>query len=137
MMIKYPVFVTSAVIGWIDVFTREHYKEIVCKSLLYCIDHKGLLLHAWVIMSNHIHLIISAEKGRRIGDIMRDFKKHTSKQIIAAIKSNPQESRRNWMLNMVEYAGRHNNSNEQYQCWQQEYHPITLETSVLAGSSIA
>ncbi len=123
-----PVFVTSTVIGWIDVFTREQYKEIVCKSLLYCINNKGLQLHAWVIMSNHIHLIISAKAGFRIGDIIRDFKKYTSKEIIAAINNNQHESRRNWILNMMEFSGANNNSNEHYQFWQQEYHPITLDT---------
>jgi len=123
-----PIFVTSTVVGWVDALSREWYKEIVCKSLLYCIENKGMKLHAWVIMSNHIHLIISAEPGYKVGNIMRDFKKFTSKKIIAAIEGNVQESRRKWMMNMFEFLGEKNNSNEQYQFWQQEYHPVTLDT---------
>jgi REP element-mobilizing transposase RayT len=48
-------------------------------------------------MSNHIHLIASA-KNENLSDILRDFKKFTSKQIIAAIERNTSESRREWML---------------------------------------
>ena len=124
-----PYFVTSTVVGWVDALSRDQYKEIICKSLLHCKDKKGLLLHAYVIMSNHIHLIVSAAPGYLMGDIMRDFKKYTSKKIIAAIEQNPQESRKKWMLNMFGYAGENNNSNEQYQFWQHDYHPIVLDTN--------
>ena len=123
-----PHFVTSTVVGWIDVFSRELYKEIVCKSLLFCIKEKGMILHAYVIMTNHVHFIISAASGYKIGYIMRDFKKYTSKKIVAAIENNPQESRKKWMLNMFDYAGKNNNSNEENQFWQQEYHPVELDT---------
>src|ERR1019366_9128582 len=44
-------------------------------------------------MSNHAHLIISA-KENNVSSILGDFKKHTSKQIIKAIKEHPGESRR-------------------------------------------
>lgn len=57
------------------------------------------------------------------------MKKHTSNEIIDAIKQNSYESRRAWMLNMFEYAGQNNNNNEQYQFWQQDYHPICLDTA--------
>ncbi len=56
-----PHFITFAVIDWIDVLTRSQYKDIIVESLQYCIDNKGMSLNAWVIMSNHVHLIISAK----------------------------------------------------------------------------
>ena len=49
--------------GWIDVFTRDIYKDVFVDSLQYCIKNKGLVLHAWVIMTNHVHLIISSDKS--------------------------------------------------------------------------
>ncbi len=70
-------------------------------------------LYAYVIMTNHLHLIISSETNG-ISDMMRDFKKYTSKQIIAAILSNNQESRKEWMLNMFRYAGGGNSANKEY-----------------------
>ena len=123
-----PHFVTSTVVGWIDALSREWYKQIICDSLVYCQKEKGMILHAWVIMNNHIHLIISAQEGVRIGNLMRDFKKFTSKKIIKAIEENVQESRREWMLNMFRFAGRQNSNNEEMQFWQQDYHPVILDT---------
>ena len=112
-------FVTFAVVGWIDVFSREQYKEIFVNSLQYCQQHKGLTLHAWVIMTNHVHLIISSNTNK-IEDIVRDLKKYTSKQIIKAIQENPTESRKEWMLNLFSFAGKNNNNNKDHQFWKQD-----------------
>ena len=121
-------FVTFSVVGWIDVFSREYYKEIFVNSLKYCQENKGLKLHAWVIMTNHVHLIISSQTSK-IEDIVRDLKKYTSKKIIAAIQENPIESRKEWMMNLFSFAGQNNNNNTEYQFWKQDYHPIELNTA--------
>jgi len=67
-------FITFAVVEWVDVFTRQQYRDILIESLEYCIKHKGLNLHAWVIMSNHVHFIMSAKEEFMLSDILRDFK---------------------------------------------------------------
>ena len=56
-------FITFSVIGWIDIFTRNRYREIFVESLNYCIQNKGLTVYSWVLMSNHVHLVAKAEKG--------------------------------------------------------------------------
>ena len=122
-----PHFVTFTVVGWIDVFTREIYKEKLVESLKFCVLHKGLIIYAWIIMPNHIHLIISS-KGKKISEIVRDFKKYTSSQITEMIKEHPLESRKTWMLNIFSFAGKRNNSNTNYQFWKHDYHPIELDT---------
>ena len=43
-------------------------------------------------MSNHIHMIIQSNDGK-LSDLLRDFKKYTSKTILEKIQSEP-ESRR-------------------------------------------
>lgn len=123
-----PHFVTFSVVGWIDVFSREHYKEIMIESLQYCAEHKGLSLHAWVIMTNHVHLVISS-KNAKLEELVRDIKKFTSKQIIKAISENPQESRKEWMLNIFRFTGSGNKNNKEFQFWKQDYHPVELTTN--------
>ena len=54
-------FITFAVVEWVDVFTRKDYRDILLESIRYWQDKKGLILHAWCIMSNHLHLIVSAQ----------------------------------------------------------------------------
>jgi len=65
-------------------------------------------------MSNHLHLVACANEGSNLSDILRDFKKHTSKAIIETIKNAP-ESRRDWMLNLFWYAGKNNLKNQIFQ----------------------
>lgn len=120
-------FVTFTVVGWIDVFSREIYKEIFIKSLQYCQENKGLQLHAWIIMTNHVHLIISSNSNK-LEYLVRDIKKYCSKQIVAAIQENTTESRKEWMLNLFNYAGKNNNNNTNFQFWKQDYHPIELNS---------
>src|SRR5437660_7092382 len=96
-------FITLTVIDWVDIFTRKEYKDIVIDSLNHCIKHKGLNVHEFVIMSNHLHAIVSSNK-EPLSNIVRDFKKFTAKRIIEAIQ-NINESRREWLLNKFAYAG--------------------------------
>jgi putative transposase len=119
-------FVTFAVVDWVDVFTRREYGDLVLKSLNHCRIEKGLNVHAWCLMSNHLHLIISAREGFALSDILRDFKKFTSTAITEAIKENTRESRRNWMLWLFESAGDKNSRNKNYQFWRQDNHPVEL-----------
>ena len=118
-------FVTCTVIQWIDLFTRNTYRQILIDSLRYCQENKGLVIHAYCIMSNHIHMIISRSGKPTFSDIMRDFKKHTSKELIKAVKSSA-ESRRHWMLWIFKSNGLRNPNNKEYQIWVQDSHPVHL-----------
>jgi len=122
-------FVTFTVVGWVDVFSRDCYKDIIVNSLRYCQQNKGLKIHAWVIMTNHVHLIISSDSNS-IVNLVRDIKKFTSKQIICAIQENLAESRREWMLTLFNYVGTHNKNNKDFQFWKQSYHPIELNSPI-------
>jgi len=121
-------FVSFATVNWIDVFTRTAYKDILVENLNYCIENKGLKIWAWVIMSNHLHLLISSETNN-CSDILRDFKRVSSKALLKAIEENPQESRKEWMLWMFERAGNKNSNNTKYQFWQQHNQPIEISTN--------
>jgi len=45
-------FVSFAVVGWLDVFTRNEYKDLIIESLEFCQKSKGMEIHAWCIMIN-------------------------------------------------------------------------------------
>ena len=121
-------FVTFTVVEWVDIFTHSRYVDIVINSLKHCIEEKGLQLHAYVVVSNHLHLIISRNGTSSLSDIVRDFKKFTASQIINSIQEEP-ESRRNWLLWIFSSAGKRNPNNTSYQLWQQESHTEELFTN--------
>ncbi|WP_346432214.1 hypothetical protein [Flavobacterium acetivorans] len=40
-------FISFAVVAWLDVFTRNEYKDLFLESLIFCQKSKGLEIHAW------------------------------------------------------------------------------------------
>jgi putative transposase len=120
-------FVTMTVVGWIDVFTRKKYADEIIKNLNYCIEHKGLEIYEFCIMSNHLHLICSAKDGE-VGKVIRDFKSFTAKEIIRSIDENPQESRKEWLLYMFRYFAKGSSPKCEFQFWQHHNHPVWLES---------
>ncbi len=121
-------FLTFQVVNWVDIFTRVEYKDIITDSFDYCRKNKGLELYAYVIMSNHIHLISRAKENYRLSDIIRDFKKFTANQLLDKIKL-PAESRSDWMLKRFEFAAKRHQRNSEYQIWTHENHAVELFTS--------
>lgn len=121
-------FTTFTVVDWLDVFTRKEHRLVVVDSLNFCVDQKGLVVHAWVIMSNHVHLIIRARDGFRISDIIRDLKRHTANTIIKAIQQEP-ESRREWLLAGMAAAAERIKRNEHFKFWRDDNHAVWLESN--------
>jgi REP element-mobilizing transposase RayT len=118
-------FVTFTIVDWIDVFTRKIYKDICINSLDFCRKNKGLKIYSYVIMSNHIHLIVQAE-NYHLSDIIRDFKKYTSKRIIETIETIAIESRKEWILSKFEYNAKKHMQKSKYQVWQRDSHAEEL-----------
>jgi REP element-mobilizing transposase RayT len=112
-------YLTFQIVGWIDIFTRKIYKDIIIDNLKYCQQNKGLNLFAYVIMSNHIHLLAQSRHGDLIGFI-RDFKSYTSKKMLEVINSDI-ESRKDWMTMVFEYHAKCKNKQDN-QIWTHENH---------------
>jgi REP element-mobilizing transposase RayT len=117
-------FITLTVINWIDLFSRPQLRDIIIKNLDYCQKEKGLIVYAYVIMTNHLHLIVKSSDGNLSGTL-RDFKSYSSKNLVEAIKE-IKESRRDWLLDMFQKAASINSRNKSYQVWIHGNHPIEL-----------
>jgi REP element-mobilizing transposase RayT len=58
-------------VDWVDIFT-ENYRDTVIECLEYCIANKAMLMYTYVIMSNHIDMIVQSSGIIRF---ITDFKK--------------------------------------------------------------
>ena len=121
-----PHFLTFSIMGWIDIFSRKRYKDIIIESFKYCKQNKGLQIAAYVIMTNHVHTIWTA-KGNNLSDIVRDFKTFTSKAIIKSIETEP-ESRKEWLQYMLDYYAQRTNANDYFKVWTGNNHPEAIYT---------
>lgn len=117
----YTYFLTLTVVDWVDIFTRPIYKEVIINSLRFCQAEKGLELFAWVLMTNHLHMVASASEGKDLSDILRDFKKFTSKSI-SKLAQSEWESRRLWIVHRLEFNARYR-KNKYFKVWQDGNEP--------------
>ena len=127
-------FVTATVVDWIDVFSRKNYRDCIIECLDYCIKNKGMILYGYVVMSNHIHMIIQSNDGK-LSDLLRDFKKFTAKVILDKIQNEP-ESRREWMLERFRLATETHSRNKNYQFWQYGNHAEEIFTEHFLWSKL-
>ncbi len=119
-------FVSFAVVDWLDVFTRNEYKDILLDSLSYSQQNKGMEVFSWCIMTNHIHLVFRSVGELKPEILLGDFKRFTSRKIIQAIIDNPKESRKDWLLEQFKKAAGQSSNVNDYQFWRHDNKPIEL-----------
>lgn len=129
-------FVSFAVIEWLEVFTRNEYKNILVENLEYCQKHKGLEIFAWCIMTNHVHLIFRSAGDQKPELLLGDYKRFTSKAIVNAIIDNPKESRKDFLLEQFLKAGSKSSNVNKYQFWRHDNNPIELWSNKVIDEKI-
>jgi len=114
-------FMTFTIVGWIDLFSSTLYRDILIKNMEYCRKNKSLKIGAYVIMTNHVHVIWQSTKGK-LSDTLRDFKSFSTKEFVETIM-NESESRRDWLLHMFRFYANRTNQNKEFKIWTGDNHP--------------
>lgn len=83
---EHVYFVTTKVVQGRSIFQRPYLAKIVIDSLPYIRQNHWIKIYAYVIMPNHIHLIVKCLEGHRPSEVLRDFKKFTSKEIVEELR---------------------------------------------------
>jgi REP element-mobilizing transposase RayT len=117
-------FLTFQIVDWIDIFTRKVYRDILIDSFKYSLENTCFQLFAYVIMSNHVHLIANNSDGK-LSENIRDIKKFTSKKIIETMLQ-ISESRETWLLDRFRVNAQYRSTNKYYQVWTHENHAVLL-----------
>lgn len=110
-------YLTLNVVDCIDIFIRPVFKQIIVESLNHFIDKKGLQVYAWCLLTNQLHLVVEAREGINLPLLISDFKRFTTKIILADIDAETAE-RRYWILKKFHEAGASMKSSDKYQVWQ-------------------
>ena len=119
-------FITFNTVDWVDVFIRPVYKQVIVHTLNHFIDNKGLIVHAWCLMTNHLHLMTQAKEGHVIAEIEKEFKSFTTTKILEAVDTEP-EVRKEWMLKRFENLGNILGLHKKYHVWQNSSSPAFID----------
>ena len=85
---QYPNYFTATNLEWKHLLKPDKYKNIIIDSLRFLVEEKRIKLFAFVIMSNHIHLIWQILSLLDPKAVQRDFLKFTAQKIKADLKKN-------------------------------------------------
>jgi putative transposase len=111
----YLYFVTTTAEKHIHIFKRESIIRIILDSLHFLRTSGRMELFAFVIMPNHIHLIGKFSKEHSLSDGMRDFKRHTARQIIRQLMVEEKIEK----LEMLQSLNQDNR--QEYKVWEDGY----------------
>jgi len=64
---------------------RDHRAAAACKTHLYSMHEKTMVLHAFALMPNHVHVLVTPDPSLSLGDFMKKLKGGSSLAINRAI----------------------------------------------------
>lgn len=111
-----PHFVTCTILHWIPIFTRKESTDIIFESLKYLQQTDNLKVYAYVILENHLHMIIQSNE---ITKSMKKFKAHTAKEILQLLQKNNVIT----ILEQLAFYKKAHKKDTTYQLWQEGIQP--------------
>lgn len=112
-------FVTFTIVKWIKVLQDDSYKLIIIDAIRFYQENKGLIVYAYCIMPNHVHMIIQGSHTFSVSEILRDLKKFTSRAIVRKLEEEKPEGYQQILHQFFE-AGKPLKRIKNYKVWQDE-----------------
>ena len=113
----WPQFYTATINNWQHLLADNKHKDIIVDSLKFLVTEKRIELNAFVIMSNHIHLIWQPQFGFTPTDIQSSFMKYTAQQLKRSLAENNKETLASFKVNKYD---------REYQFWKRDSLGIEL-----------
>lgn len=107
-----PHFITCTILHWISIFTRTQTTDIIFASLKYLQKSDNLKVHAYVILENHLHLVVKSDD---IAKSMAKFKSFTAREIINYLKKENAKS----ILEQLAFYKKAHKTDSNFQLWQE------------------
>ena len=124
-----PHFLTCTVVNWLPMFCSPPIVQIILDSWAFLQTQERLVIYAYVIMVNHLHLIASAVD---LSKEMASFKSFTARQIIDYLV----EKDAHRVLGQLAYHKKRHKKDREYQLWQEGSHPQLIQGEAMMRQKI-
>lgn len=124
---KNTFFITTTCYRWYKLLVVGQALEIVASSIVFCCKKYEADILAYVLMPNHIHLIIYFKEANNRIDFMRDFKKFTSIKVRQEVEKIDME-----LLEKI----RINKNGQVFKVWQDRYDEVYIENRELLETKL-
>jgi len=126
---EHPYFITGTVNSWLPIFTRQEAADIIYDSWRYLQRERELDLFAYVILENHLHMIVSAPE---LPAVIQSFKSYTARKIIDLLK----ERRAIALLRQLRATKLRHKTQSEYQVWQEGGKPKQIQNDEMMWQKI-
>ncbi|MEN8250474.1 MAG: transposase [Bacteroidota bacterium] len=121
-------FVTTTCNGFKHLFLDERYYTVLKKSLLFLNEKYKVELLAYVLMPNHVHLVLNFIEENHLSAYMRDFKKYTAYRIRKLFELDDRKG----LLKAIEYE----RGKQKFKVWQDRFDDVVIETENVLTTKI-
>lgn len=109
-------FITTKTVHYEHLFRRDIVKRIVTDALYAATLLSESTLYAFVVMPNHIHVIIECSEGNNPGDWVRFFKTLSARLVIRHYQVEDNDRVLEWLASQVKRRSR-----QRYKVWEDSY----------------
>ena len=114
---EHAEFLTVTCLDWKHVLKEDRFKDVVIDSLRFLSKEERIQVNAFVIMSNHFHLIWQMLGDHKRDDVQRDFLKFTGQQILKILRNENSELQNELLVQ---------SKDRKYQVWERNSLGIPL-----------
>ncbi len=116
----HPHFVTCTILHWLPLFTRQESVAIIIECLKYLQTKDNLKLYAYVILENHLHMVLSSDDLHKS---MQSFKQYTAKKLLELLK----KENATILLDQLAFYKKAHHKEKSYQVWEEGYQPKLIQ----------
>ena len=125
----HPHFVTCTILHWLPIFTRKESVEIVLNCLKFLQKQDALKLHAYVILENHLHMVVQSNDLKKS---MASFKKFTAVELLKLLHKENATT----LLDQLAFYKKAHRKEKTYQVWEEGYQPKLMQNDLMLKSKI-
>ena len=127
-------FFTSRITEKIHILRTDDFKQIVTDSLQKYLDKYVVNLYGYVIMDNHVHILISASIAESVKSCVQQTLRYSSCKIIRKLESFLDTRFASQAQNILQTFAKHSNGKARYAVWKEQaitiYTPTVFQTQL-------
>ena len=124
-----PYFVTATTVNWLPLFSNPEIAKIIFDSLAFLQQNQRISIYAYVLMENHLHLIVSSIL---LAKYLAEFKSFTARRCIDYYQSQGNK----FILNLLKISKLPHRTDRDYQYWQEGFHPKQIQNEQMLKQKI-
>lgn len=120
-------FITFTVLNWVNIFINDKYCNFIYKWFDYIKKYYGNEINGYVIMPNHIHLLIKiTDKSPKLSTLIMNSKRFLAYQIVRELKND------NYFYKLKLFKNKASRvDNSRHKCFVSRYDSLIIQSRKL------